>query len=439
MTTTLIPTLNRFNKHKPIMDAITTYPILTETENLRCTFIFWRWMIEGQTFFHFAPLLHATNEQLDIVSGCVITRIYSPELNIYLITLIEYMRLLEYVMNMHITVEEMYVIGHDLEEFMPQPSFPVLLWNCLLPALHKIISRIHTSFGPNDSFPFTLHWPSNAYRLLPRGCNTFESSSSTTAIDHMRSIKSLKISPGFMSIEKSLIDGSLFNKRLIIQFSKSRVENENDVQCTYMPVHGQNLRSHVGTVSCILWKNIYYMTSFDFIRLLEYLTDKQCSSNDKKTIRRKLEKYKSITACQRSLDTDILHSLVVSLDNPKPYHYYQCRIKMLQCSEISKALTGIFEYAAGSSCTYDINLGTFPYLTESDLYKHQIYNDYDSSDMALSPYLSQVNPVIPSQLALKFPNSAIYISSQTQCMNDEQRRPVGLGHVSYFSATMQNC
>jgi len=141
----------------------------------------------------------------------------------------------------------------------------------------------------------------------------------------------------------------LAGRRLVV-FTREVLESI--IHCYFHPKHlfdpPTNIRRYI-TVSCIYFaqKDLYYVTGYELILLLEYLIGVCFTDQEKNRIRRNLDEYEHLTVSKSKEETCKFFQLVMRFPDPKPRRIEK-DLKVFAWSSIEAALTKIIgKFRAG--------------------------------------------------------------------------------------------
>jgi hypothetical protein len=146
----------------------------------------------------------------------------------------------------------------------------------------------------------------------------------------------LEIQGGLQFLCKDWTEKEVKAKRRLVEFQLHR--KGSTIIATAQSVYDAD-NPAAAYISCIWWeqRNGHYVTSVDTIRLLAALVKTKFTVKEKNRIRRKLHRFKPITASRLKDDSKAFFRLIMDFPHPKPRNI-QKDIKVLQWSVLEEAL-----------------------------------------------------------------------------------------------------
>lgn len=173
----------------------------------------------------------------------------------------------------------------------------------------------------------------------------------------------------------------LSSSRRLVEFERQQEGSEIKVKFRPISVKDYEETNHLVNrnsfciISCIKWRNSFYLTSVDCILLLEKLIGNKFGTDEKNRIRRNLEGYKPITISKSNIEFEEFFNLIKSYTDPKPINILK-DVKVFEWHILEKALEKII--SKYSAC-YDGGPGSGGNRTDPSLlgsYQQSSYSNY---------------------------------------------------------------
>ena len=106
--------------------------------------------------------------------------------------------------------------------------------------------------------------------------------------------------------------------RRLVQFR--RRQEDKDIHVWFKTINPNERMPNAIIVSCIYWdiNKKWYITSVDYVHLLESIIAMKLTIEEKNRIRRNLEVYKPLTASKHNESSGDLYKMIMEFSNPRP-------------------------------------------------------------------------------------------------------------------------
>lgn len=106
--------------------------------------------------------------------------------------------------------------------------------------------------------------------------------------------------------------------RRLVQFR--RQQEDKEIHVWFRTIDPNERMPNAIIVSCIYWaiNKKWYITSVDYVHLLESIIALKLTIEEKNRIRRNLEVYKPLTASKHNESSEDLYKMIMEFPNPRP-------------------------------------------------------------------------------------------------------------------------